>query len=84
MDYGKNNIDSIKRELFIVGMLGELNEINQYYINSKSDYIIAKKTNEEENSVNMIKEIEQYVKDNYGVVLKKYSMTFKKKLGGVL
>tara|TARA_R110000803_G_scaffold40780_5_gene87850 strand:- start:1113 stop:1448 length:336 start_codon:yes stop_codon:yes gene_type:complete len=66
-----------------------------YYCEACSESLIEKKEEEEEeeeeseeeeeeNCLEMIKEIEDYVKDKYAVVLKKYKMGFKRKLSGVI
>ena len=73
------NIHSVKRNLYDYGVLEGLCDIQKYYINGKADYLLAKKQKEEEDYLEMIKEIEDYVKDKYAVVLKKYRMEFTRK-----
>lgn len=77
---------SIKRKLYDYGVLEGLCDMQKYYLNGKADYLLTKKQKEEENCLEMIKEIEDYVKDKYAVVLKKYRMELKftRKLSGIL
>lgn len=83
-DAKRDIMNCFKQDLYKVGILEELSKSNKYYINSKADYIISKKKREEEMCVNMITEIEEYVKKKYANLLQKYKMEFTKKFGGVL